>query len=467
MSTRLDSDALGKVEVPVDALWSAQTQRSIENFPFGCSERQPEEIIEALATVKEAAATVNKASGRIPNDIADAIITAAKEVRKGNNRDSFPLVIFQTGSGTQSNMNMNEVVANKASVALGGKLGKKAPVHPNDHVNKGQSSNDVFPSAMHIAVGMALERQLKPSLEMVMDSLSRKVAEYSSIVKIGRTHLMDAVPMTLGQEFSAYVAALEMCQKMVEGQEQFVRTLALGGTAVGTGLASFVGFDEAVAREVSRITGVEFKAAPNKFLALSSITPMVGISGVLTTLATALLKMANDIRLLASGPRSGLGELNLPSNEPGSSIMPGKVNPTQCESLAMVCTQVIGSNQTVVVSNTYGHLQLNVYLPVVASNVLRSIRLMSIAMQNFTTKCLDGMGPNREVIGGFVDKSLMLVTAMVPFCGYDKAAEIALNAHRQGLTLKESALALGVMTAEQFDEWVVPEKMTKLQETSA
>eukprot|EP01054_Gregarina_sp_Poly1_P004503 Gregarina_sp_Poly_1__4502@NODE_241_length_10879_cov_245_316038_g212_i0_p2_GENE_NODE_241_length_10879_cov_245_316038_g212_i0NODE_241_length_10879_cov_245_316038_g212_i0_p2_ORF_typecomplete_len464_score77_65Lyase_1/PF00206_20/3_6e91FumaraseC_C/PF10415_9/1_3e17_NODE_241_length_10879_cov_245_316038_g212_i0871478 len=456
---REDSDALGPVKVPVDALWSAQTQRSIQNFPFGDHERQPVEVVRALATVKEAAAMTNKNNDKLPADLADAIIAAAKDIRTGDNFEAFPLVIWQTGSGTQSNMNMNEVIANKANVSLGGDLGKKSPVHPNDHVNKGQSSNDVFPAAMHIATALAVESDLKPSLVDLISELESKVKLWDDVVKIGRTHLMDAVPMTLGQEFSAYVAALEMCLQHIKNTEPFVRTLALGGTAVGTGLNCYKGFDEQVAANVTELTGLEFKTCPNKYLALSVITPMVAMSGALTTLATTLMKMANDVRLLASGPRAGLGELVLPSNEPGSSIMPGKVNPTQCESLAMVCVQVLGNNAAVASSNTYGHLQLNVFLPVAASNVLRSIRLLSTAMRNFGSRCIKGTQPNTEAISNFVSKSLMLVTALVPHVGYDTAAKIALNAHNKGLTLKESAVEMKVLTPEEFDDKCQPVKM--------
>eukprot|EP01056_Protomagalhaensia_sp_Gyna25_P001339 Protomagalhaensia_sp_Gyna_25__1338@NODE_1672_length_1635_cov_5056_439223_g1369_i0_p1_GENE_NODE_1672_length_1635_cov_5056_439223_g1369_i0NODE_1672_length_1635_cov_5056_439223_g1369_i0_p1_ORF_typecomplete_len494_score125_99Lyase_1/PF00206_20/1_8e90FumaraseC_C/PF10415_9/6_4e03FumaraseC_C/PF10415_9/3_7e20_NODE_1672_length_1635_cov_5056_439223_g1369_i01531550 len=459
---REDSDSLGKVQVPIDAKYGAQTQRSIGNFPFGENERQPMEVVTALAIVKEAAAISNKNAGKLPKDIADAVINAAKEVREGKHPEAFPLVIWQTGSGTQSNMNMNEVIANLANVALGGQLGQKAPVHPNDHVNKGMSSNDVFPSAMHIATAIGLEKQLKPALKSFIAGLEEKVKAWDNITKIGRTHLMDAVPMTLGQEFSAFAATLELCLKHIESTEPFVRQLALGGTAVGTGLNSYKGFDVEVAAEVSKITAMPFETCPNKFMSLSMTTPMVAVSGALTALATTLLKMANDVRLLASGPRAGLGELILPSNEPGSSIMPGKVNPTQCESMAMVCTQIIGNHTTVCVANTDAHLQLNVYLPVTTSNVLRSIRLLSTAMDNFRVRCLAGMEPNMDAITDFVTKSLMLVTALTPKIGYDMAAKVALNAHNKGSTLKESALELKALTEEEFDAAVKPELMTRL-----
>eukprot|EP01055_Gregarina_sp_Pseudo9_P000973 Gregarina_sp_Pseudo_9__972@NODE_1623_length_1447_cov_154_612926_g1505_i0_p1_GENE_NODE_1623_length_1447_cov_154_612926_g1505_i0NODE_1623_length_1447_cov_154_612926_g1505_i0_p1_ORF_typecomplete_len476_score122_53Lyase_1/PF00206_20/9_6e92FumaraseC_C/PF10415_9/3_9e03FumaraseC_C/PF10415_9/1_1e16_NODE_1623_length_1447_cov_154_612926_g1505_i0181409 len=463
MSYREDSDALGKVNVPKDALYGAQTQRSIDNFPFGEHERQPVEIIKALSVIKAAAAMTNKGAGKLPADIADAIIKSATEIREGAHPEAFPLVIWQTGSGTQSNMNMNEVISNMANVALGSPLGKKSPVHPNDHVNKGQSSNDVFPSAMHIATACAISHDLKPALSELIAALQTKVQEWNDIVKIGRTHLMDAVPMTLGQEFSAYVTTLQMCLHHLNNTEPFVRQLALGGTAVGTGLNSYKGFDEQVAANISTLTGLEFEASPNKFMSLSCITPMVAVSGALTTLATSLLKMANDIRLLSSGPRAGLGELVLPANEPGSSIMPGKVNPTQCESLAMVCTQVIGNNAAVVTANTYGHLQLNVFLPMTASNVLRSIRLLSNAMSSFSYRCLSEAEPNHEAIDDFVSKSLMLVTALVPHIGYDTAAKVALNAHHNSLTLRESAIQMKALTPEEFDAKCKAEDMVRLK----
>lgn len=482
---REDYDTLGAVKVPADSLWSAQTQRSIENFPFERTERQPPEIIRAMAIVKQACAKVNKKNHRLAADKADAIIAAAVAIQQATDHtdkttssrtpdtasspsalsttvsiEDFPLVIWQTGSGTQTNMNMNEVIANMASLSLGGKLGDKEwRVHPNDDVNKGQSSNDTFPSAMTIAVTLNVKKKLLPSLTELIGELTDKVKEFENVIKLGRTHMMDAVPMTLGQEFSAYKAALEMCQSHIASVIPLISTLALGGTAVGTGLNSFKGFAEDVAEEISKITGVSFGSNPNKFLALSQVTPMVCLSGAITALATALMKMANDVRLLASGPRCGLGDIIIPANEPGSSIMPGKVNPTQVESLAMVCSHVIGANQTVVMSNTYGHLNLNVFLPVTAATLLRNINLLSTAMNNFKCRCLNGLEPNSARLQEHLTKSLMLVTSLTPHIGYYNASTIAKYAHTNSLTLKEAAVALNLLTETEFDQYCQPKDM--------
>lgn len=457
--TRIETDSLGAIDVSAAAYWGAQTQRSIENFPFGEAERMPMGIIHALALVKQAAARVNRAHG-LQGDLADAIEAAAAEVVAGQHDDQFPLVIWQTGSGTQSNMNVNEVIAGRANEILTCTRGGKVPVHPNDHVNMGQSSNDSFPTALHIAAALAARRNLMPALETLRAALDAKARDWAAIVKIGRTHLQDATPLTLGQEFSGYANQLYRCHARIEPAiTHGMCQLAQGGTAVGTGLNAPEGFGEAMAAEISRLTDMPFFAATNKFEALASNDPLVHLSGTLNTLAVALTKIANDIRLLGSGPRSGLGELVLPANEPGSSIMPGKVNPTQCEMLTMVAAQVIGNHQAVTVGGMQGHLELNVFKPLIGANVLRSIHLLAVGMESFALRCVEGLEPDRARIAELVDRSLMLVTALAPEIGYDNAAKIAKHAHAHGLTLKQAGLALGLVDAETFDRLVRPEAM--------
>ncbi|MGL5837227.1 MAG: class II fumarate hydratase, partial [Sphingorhabdus sp.] len=438
-----------------EVYWGAQTQRSIGNFPFPSHERMPLGIIHGLAHVKRAAALAHKASGAMPPETADAIVTAADAILKSRHDDQFPLTIWQTGSGTQSNMNVNEVIAGIANEAFTGTRGGKVPVHPNDHCNMGQSSNDSFPTAIHIAVALATHRDMLPALARLTDALAAKAAKWENIVKIGRTHLQDATPLTLGQEFSAYVAQLIAAKNRIEGAiVHNVQKLAQGGTAVGTGLNAPKGFDAAIAAEVSKTTGIPFQPAQNKFEALATHDGLVSFHGQLNTLAVSLTKIANDIRLLGSGPRSGLGELILPENEPGSSIMPGKVNPTQCEMLTMVAAQVIGNHQAVTIGGMQGHLELNVFKPLVGANVLRSIELLSIGMETFAKNGVEGIEPNRERIAELVDRSLMLVTALAPVIGYDNAAKIAKQAHREGTTLREAALASGMVDAATFDTHV-------------
>ncbi|MEE9432976.1 MAG: class II fumarate hydratase [Sphingorhabdus sp.] len=458
--TRTETDSLGPIEVPASAYWGAQTQRSISNFPFPPHERMPIGIIHGLAHVKRAAALIHKKSGALEGEIADAIVAAADAILAGGHDDQFPLTIWQTGSGTQSNMNMNEVIAGLANEELEGIRGGKSPVHPNDHVNKGQSSNDSFPTAIHVATTLAVQRALLPALTALTDALAEKSVAWEDIVKIGRTHLQDATPVTLGQEFSGYVAQLIAAKARIEGTaEHNIQKLAQGGTAVGTGLNAPEGFDRAIASEISAATDVTFEPARNKFEALASNDGLVQMSGTLNTLAVSLTKIANDIRLLGSGPRSGLGELDLPANEPGSSIMPGKVNPTQCEMLTMVAGQVIGNHQAVTVGGMQGHLELNVFKPMIGANVLRSIELLSIGMATFAEKCVAGLEPNRERIAELVDRSLMLVTALAPVIGYDNAAKIAKHAHESGQTLKEAALEMGLVDEATFDAHVKAEDM--------
>jgi fumarate hydratase class II len=456
--TRTETDSIGAIEVPADAYWGAQTERSIENFPFPPSERMPIGIVHALAIVKQAAARVNRAHG-LPDDIADAIDAAAGEVMAGTLDDQFPLVIWQTGSGTQSNMNVNEVIAGRANEVLTRTRGGKTPVHPNDHVNMGQSSNDSFPTALHVATVVALNRDLLPALDRLAGSVEAKAADWADIVKIGRTHLQDATPLTLGQEFSGYAAQLRDATRRVQAAEGDLLRLAQGGTAVGTGLNAASGFAEAIAAEIATITGHAFITAPNKFEALASNDPLVQLSGTLNTLAVALTKIANDVRLLGSGPRSGLGEIDLPANEPGSSIMPGKVNPTQCEMLTMVAAQVMGNHLSVTVGGMQGHLELNVFKPLIGAAVLRSIDLLSIGMRSFAIRCIDGIEPNRGRIGELVERSLMLVTALAPEIGYDNAAKIAKHAHQTGQTLREAGLELRYVDEATFDRLVRPETM--------
>ncbi|QJU58618.1 class II fumarate hydratase [Sphingomonas sp. AP4-R1] len=457
--TRIETDSFGPIDVPADAYWGAQTQRSIANFPFGERERMPIGIVHALAVVKQAAARVNRAHG-LAADKADAIEAAAAEVIAGQHDDQFPLVIWQTGSGTQSNMNVNEVIAGRANEMLTGTRGGKSPVHPNDDVNRGQSSNDSFPTAMHIAAALAARDKLIPAMERLEGTLLEKARAWDDIVKIGRTHLQDATPLTLGDEFSGYYAQIRLARTRTEPLvEHGLSKLAQGGTAVGTGLNAPKGFAEDIAREISAITGFAFETAPNKFEALATHDTLVDFSGRLNSLAVSLTKIANDIRLLGSGPRCGLGELSLPENEPGSSIMPGKVNPTQCEMLTMVAAQVMGNHVAVTVGGMQGHMELNVFKPLIGATVLRSIDLLSVGMDSFRARALEGLEPNRARISELLDRSLMLVTALAPEIGYDNAARIAKHAHHEGLTLREAGKALGLVDDVTFDRLVVPETM--------
>ncbi len=457
---RQESDSFGVLDVPNNKYWGAQTARSLINFPIG-RERFPSALIHALGVVKLAAAKVNMDEGRLPENLGKAICEAATEVISGQLDEHFPLVIWQTGSGTQTNMNANEVIANRAIELLGGEIGSKSPVHPNDHVNMGQSSNDTFPTAMHIAAACEINKVLLPALIHLHDALEAKVAAFADIVKIGRTHTQDATPLTLGQEFSGYVAQLEYSKERIEQSLVGLYRLAQGGTAVGTGLNSTPEFAEAFAACVSSVTGVPFVTAINKFEALATHDAAVFTHGALNTLAVSLMKIANDIRFLGSGPRSGLGELNLPANEPGSSIMPGKVNPTQCEAMTMVCAQVMGNQTTVSMAGATGHFELNVFKPVIANSLLQSISLLADSMRSFADRCVIGIEPNIERIEELMERSLMLVTALAPTIGYDKATEIAKAAHKNGTTLKEEALRLGYVTAEEFDSVVRPEKMVR------
>ncbi|MEA1072695.1 class II fumarate hydratase [Sphingomonas sp. LY160] len=458
-TTRTETDSFGPIQVPGDSYWGAQTERSIGNFPFHNRERMPVEIVHALGYVKQAAARVNARIGGLDPALAEAIQQAAGEVARGDLDDQFPLVIWQTGSGTQSNMNANEVIAGRANEQLAGSKGGKEPVHPNDHVNKGQSSNDSFPTALHIAAAKAVSRQLLPALDTLFKAIGTKAEAWDHIVKIGRTHLQDATPLTLGQEFSGYAAQLYTSRKRIEGALHGVFKLAQGGTAVGTGLNAPKGFAEAFAKEIANLTQLPFETAPNKFEALASNDALVHLSGTLNTLAVALTKIANDIRLLGSGPRCGFGELQLPENEPGSSIMPGKVNPTQCEMLTMVAAQVMGNHVAVTVGGLQGHLELNVFKPMIGANVLRSIDLLATGMVSFAERCVEGMTADETRIADLMNKSLMLVTALAPEIGYDNAASIAKHAHKKGLTLKEAGLELGLVDGETFDRVVKPDAM--------
>lgn len=458
MQTREERDTMGVVEVPVTALWGAQTQRSLQNFKIS-SERMPVALIHALAKVKRAAAKVNHDLGLLNAASTAAIIEAADEVIAGHFDDQFPLVVWQTGSGTQTNMNVNEVLANRASELLGGGRGADRKIHPNDDVNKGQSSNDVFPTAMHVAVVEELQHRLLPAIRLLRETLAAKMAAFSDIVKIGRTHLQDATPLTLGQEFSGYVAQLDHGLKHIQASMDHLFELALGGTAVGTGLNAHPEFAQQVAKEISRLTELPFISAPNKFEALASNDALVHAHGALKTLAASLMKIANDIRWLASGPRCGIGELRIPENEPGSSIMPGKVNPTQSEAMTMVCCQVMGNDVAINIGGAMGNFELNVMKPMIIHNFLQSVRLLSDAIVSFNGNCAIGIAANVERIDALLHHSLMLVTALNPYIGYDKAAEIAKKAYREGTSLREAAIATGYMTAAQFDAWVVPEKM--------
>jgi fumarate hydratase class II len=457
--TRTESDSFGPIEVPGDAYWGAQTERSIENFPFGPKEQMPTEIVHALGFIKQAAARVNARIGELDPKIAEVIQQAAGEVARGDLDSQFPLVIWQTGSGTQSNMNANEVIAGRANEILTGKRGGKEPVHPNDQVNKSQSSNDSFPTAMHIAAGRAVHNRLIPALKKMHARLADQAERWDRIVKIGRTHLQDATPLTLGQEFSGYAAQIGDCIDRVESVLPRVLRLAQGGTAVGTGLNAPKGFAEEFAKEVANLTRLPFTSAPNKFAELAAHDTMVELSGVLNVIATACTKIANDIRLLGSGPRCGLGELKLPENEPGSSIMPGKVNPTQAEMLTMVSAQVAGNHVAVTIGGMQGHLELNVFKPMIGANVIRSINLLSTGMDSFTERMLDGTEPEEQRIAELMAQSLMLVTALAPEIGYDNAARIAKHAHKTGQTLKQAGIELGLVDEATFDRLVKPEKM--------
>ncbi len=458
--TRIETDTFGPIEVPSDHYWGAQTQRSLGNFKIG-GERMPLPLVRALGIVKKCAAKTNLALGDLEAGIADAIVKAAQEVIEGKHDAEFPLVVWQTGSGTQTNMNANEVISNRAIEMLGGEKGSKKPVHPNDHVNRAQSSNDTFPTAMHIAAAMQVHEALLPALDHLARALEDKSRAFESIIKIGRTHLQDATPVTLGQEFSGYATQVRYGIERVKSALPRIYMLAQGGTAVGTGINSPVGFAEKFADEVARETGLPFVTAPNKFEALASNDAEVELSGALNVLAASLFKIASDIRLMGSGPRSGIAEVSLPENEPGSSIMPGKVNPTQAEALTMVCCQVMGNNVSITVAGSQGHFELNVYKPVIIYNLLQSIRLIADAAVSFTDNCVVGIVPNDKRIRELLERSLMLVTALAPKIGYDKAAQIAKTAHKHGTTLREEALALGFISEEDFNAHMKPELMIK------
>lgn len=455
---RIETDSFGPVEVPADRYWGAQTQRSLQNFKIG-GERMPAPLVRALGIVKKAAAQTNMALGALDAKIGAAIVDAAEEVIDGTLIDHFPLVVWQTGSGTQTNMNANEVISNRAIELLGGEMGSKKPVHPNDHVNMGQSSNDTFPTAMHVAAAEQVHHELIPALEQLHAALDAKAREFADIVKIGRTHLQDATPLTLGQEFGGYAQQIAYGIERAKSCLPALLRLAQGGTAVGTGLNARKGFDAAFAAEVEKITGLPFVTAPNKFEALAAHDSVVEASGVMNTLACSLMKIANDIRLLGSGPRCGIGEISLPENEPGSSIMPGKVNPTQSEAMTMVCAQVMGNHVTISQAGATGHFELNVFKPVMIYNLLQSIRLIADACRSFTENCVVGIEANRERIDKLMHESLMLVTALNPHIGYDNAAKIAKKAHKEGTTLMRAGIELGLLTEEQFRQWVRPEDM--------
>ncbi|GLK77253.1 fumarate hydratase class II [Methylopila jiangsuensis] len=459
-TTRTETDSFGPLEVPSDRYWGAQTQRSLQNFKIG-GETMPKPLIRALGVVKRSAALANRELGVLKPELADAIASAAQEVIDGRFDDHFPLVVWQTGSGTQSNMNANEVISNRAIELLGGELGSKKPVHPNDHVNMSQSSNDTFPTAMHIAAAEQIVRSLIPALEHLEEALDAKAKAFAHIIKIGRTHTQDATPLTLGQEFSGYVAQVRFGVARVKEGLQHLYPLAQGGTAVGTGINAKIGFAEKFAEKAAEITGLPFVTAPNKFEALASHDAYVYAHGALNAVAAGLFKIANDIRFLGSGPRSGLGELMLPENEPGSSIMPGKVNPTQCEALTMVCAQVFGNNAAVTFSGSQGHFELNVFKPVLAYNMLQSIRLLADASVSFADNCVAGIEADEKRIADLMGRSLMLVTALAPTIGYDNATKVAKTAHKNGTTLKEEAVRLGFVTAEEFDAAVRPETMIR------
>jgi fumarate hydratase class II len=455
---RIETDSMGAIEVAADRYWGAQTERSLLHFAIGF-DRMPRSVIRAFGILKKACAEVNAELGKLPREKAKLIVQAADEVIGGKLDDHFPLRIWQTGSGTQTNMNANEVISNRAIELAGGEMGSKKPIHPNDDVNMAQSSNDTFPTAMHIAAAEEIYRELIPALKNLRDALDKKASEFTDIVKIGRTHLMDAVPLTLGQEFSGYVAQLDYDLRRIEAMLPDIFELAIGGTAVGTGLNTYPEFAERVAARIAKLTGLPFKSASNKFAALASHDALVMASGALKTLAASLMKIANDIRWMGSGPRCGLGELSLPENEPGSSIMPGKVNPTQSEAMTMVCVQVIGNDTAIGVAGSQGNFELNVFKPLIIHNFLHSTTLLADACEAFRKYCAEGIVPNREKLAEYVDRSLMLVTALSPHIGYDKAAKVAKKAHTDGSTLKEAAVALGYLSGEDFDRLVRPEKM--------
>jgi fumarate hydratase class II len=460
MSSRTERDSFGNIEVPADQLWGAQTQRSLEHFHIS-TERMPPELIAALANVKRAAAKVNLDLGKLDPAKAAAIAAAADEVLAGKHAGEFPLAVWQTGSGTQSNMNMNEVLANRASELMGGERGEQRKLHPNDDVNMGQSSNDIFPTAIHVAAANAMAHKLLPALRELRATLQAKSLAFADIVKIGRTHLQDATPLTLGQEFSGYVAQLDYAEKMITAALPPVLELAAGGTAVGTGLNAHPEYATRIAAELAQRLQLPFQTAGNKFAALAGHDALVAAHGAMKTLATALMKIANDVRWMASGPRSGLGEITIPENEPGSSIMPGKVNPTQCEAVTMLCCQVFGNDVAITVGGASGNFELNVYKPLIAHNFLQSARLLADGMHSFNEHCAVGIEPNRGRIAELMERSLMLVTALAPHIGYDRAAQIAKKAQHDGTTLKEAALALGFVSAEQFAQWIVPLEMTQ------
>jgi len=463
MQIRQETDSFGSIEVRADRYWGAQTQRSLENFKIG-KEKMPRQLITALGILKKAAALTNMEMGALDPVLAKAIVKAADEVIIGKLHDHFPLVVWQTGSGTQTNMNINEVLSNRAIEILGGRLGSKTPVHPNDHVNYGQSSNDTFPTAMHIAAVMEICEHLMPALQHLRHGLNKKAKEFKNIIKIGRTHLQDATPLTLGQEFSGYVTQIDFGIARIRNCLKHLYYVAQGGTAVGTGLNTKLGFDKKFAQKLTEITGKPFMTAPNKFEALASNDAMVEASGVLNVLAVSLMKIANDLRLLGSGPRCGFGEISLPENEPGSSIMPGKVNPTQCEAITMVCAQVMGNHVSISIAGSNGHLELNVFKPVIIYNLLQSIYLLADSCKSFTDNCVNGIKANKTRISKLLDDSLMLVTALNPHIGYDNAAKIAKKAHKEGTSLKEAAISLKLLDEDQFNRWVKPADMIKMVE---
>jgi fumarate hydratase class II len=457
MTTRVETDSMGPIEVPADKYYGAQTMRSRMNFRIG-KEQMPIEIVHAFGILKKAAALTNYELDNLEKDVCDLIVRAADEVIEGKLDDHFPLVVWQTGSGTQSNMNVNEVISNRAIELAGGEMGSKKPVHPNDHVNRSQSSNDTFPTAMHIAAVIGVEEML-PKVRVLRDTLHGKANAFAHIVKIGRTHLQDATPLTLGQEISGWVAQIDHAMAAVEATMPQLRELALGGTAVGTGLNTHPQYADRVAEKIAELSGKTFVSAPNKFAALAAHDAFVGTSGALKQLAVALMKIANDVRWLSSGPRSGIGEIRIPENEPGSSIMPGKVNPTQCEAMTMVCTQVMGNDATIGIAGSQGNFELNVYKPVMAYNLLQSIRLLGDTCESFNDNCAVGIEPNLETIDDKLRRSLMLVTALNPLIGYDNAAKVAKHAYKNNTTLREAAVELGLLTGEQFDDAITPEDM--------
>ena len=457
MTTRVETDSMGPIEVPADKYYGAQTMRSRMNFRIG-TERMPIEVVHAFGILKKAAALTNRDLGNLDGDICELIVRVADEVIDGKLDAHFPLVVWQTGSGTQSNMNVNEVISNRAIELAGGEMGSKKPVHPNDHVNRSQSSNDTFPTAMHIAAVLAVEAMI-PKVRLLRDTLDSKAKAFAHIVKIGRTHLQDATPLTLGQEISGWVSQIDHGLAAVDATMPQLRELALGGTAVGTGLNTHPKYADRVAAKIAELSATAFVSAPNKFAALAAHDAFVGTSGALKQLAVALMKIANDVRWLSSGPRSGIGEIRIPENEPGSSIMPGKVNPTQCEAMTMVCTQVMGNDATIGIAGSQGNFELNVYKPVMAYNLLQSVRLLGDASQSFNEHCAVGIEPNLETIDDKLRRSLMLVTALNPLVGYDNAAKIAKHAYKKNTTLREAAIELGLLSGEQFDEAVQPEDM--------